>query len=390
MQDQKLNSHSKLNCILACIQATQAGADEALMLDPHGFVATCNSTHFFIVRKGEVWTSSGKYCLGGITRGNWSLEIAREAGIPAFEKDFSLTDVYGADEAFVTGTFAGIVPVREVDGRQLTMPRADGRAAAAALSPSGSSATSRSSEAAVTLRIAMWSGPRNLSTAMMRSFGSRADTFVSDEPFYGAFLKTTRRRSPDARGGDRGDGLRLAQRHGVAARPGARRLADLVPEAHVAPHGGPIGYDDFAGFTHAFLIREPERMIASYLRKREAAAFEDFGLERQAEFFEREADRLGRAPPVIDANDVLDRPGGVLSQLCAALGIAWDPAMLSWAPGRRDTDGPWAPHWYGAVEAAPASARPRPAGRATRRCAAALADACRPFTSGWPAHRITA
>jgi branched-chain amino acid aminotransferase len=118
VQDPKLNSHSKLNCILASIQATQAGADEGLMLDPHGFVATCNSTHFFIVRKGELWTSSGKYCLGGITRA-LVLEIAREAGIPAFEKDFSLTDVYGADEAFVTGTFAGIVPVREVDGRTL-------------------------------------------------------------------------------------------------------------------------------------------------------------------------------------------------------------------------------------------------------------------------------
>src|ERR687891_1994279 len=121
VQDPKLNSHSKLNCILASIQATQAGADEALMLDPHGFVATCNSTHFFIVRRGEVWTSSGKYCLGGITRG-LALEVAREAGIPAFEKPFSLTDVYGADEAFVTGTFAGIVPVREIDGRQLTCP----------------------------------------------------------------------------------------------------------------------------------------------------------------------------------------------------------------------------------------------------------------------------
>jgi branched-chain amino acid aminotransferase len=118
VQDQKINSHSKLNCILASIQATQAGADEALMLDPLGFVATCNSTHFFIVRKGEVWTSSGKYCLGGITRG-LALEVAREVGIPAVEKDFSLTDVYGADEAFVTGTFAGIVPVREIDGRKL-------------------------------------------------------------------------------------------------------------------------------------------------------------------------------------------------------------------------------------------------------------------------------
>jgi branched-chain amino acid aminotransferase len=116
VQDPKLNSHSKLNCILACIQAAEAGADEALMLDPHGFVATCNSTHFFIVRRGEVWTSSGRYCLPGITRGN-VLRICREAGIPCAERDFSLTEVYGADEAFVTGTFAGLVHVTSVDGR---------------------------------------------------------------------------------------------------------------------------------------------------------------------------------------------------------------------------------------------------------------------------------
>jgi len=118
VQDPKLNSHSKLNCITACIQAIEAGADEALMLDPHGFVATCNSTHFFIVRKGEVWTSSGDYCLGGITRAN-VLRICREAGIPCFEKNFSLAQVYSADEAFTTGTFAGLAPVRSVDGRAI-------------------------------------------------------------------------------------------------------------------------------------------------------------------------------------------------------------------------------------------------------------------------------
>jgi branched-chain amino acid aminotransferase len=116
VQDPKLNSHSKLNCITACIQAAKAGADEALMLDPHGFVATCNSTHFFIVRKGEVWTSSGDYCLGGITRGN-VIEICRQNQVPIEQKNFSLTDVYGADEAFVTGTFAGLAPVAEIDGR---------------------------------------------------------------------------------------------------------------------------------------------------------------------------------------------------------------------------------------------------------------------------------
>ena len=120
-QDQKLNSHSKLNCIQACIQAAKAGADEALMLDPQGFVATCNSTHFFIVRRGEVWTSSGDYCLGGITRGN-VIRLCEENDIPIRQKNFSTTDVYGADEAFVTGTFAGLCPVREVDGRPIGHP----------------------------------------------------------------------------------------------------------------------------------------------------------------------------------------------------------------------------------------------------------------------------
>jgi branched-chain amino acid aminotransferase len=116
--DPKLNAHSKLNDITACIQAYTAGADEALMLDPHGFVATCNSTHFFVVRGGEVWTSSGMYCLGGITRAN-VLRICAAEGIPAHERSFSLTDVYSADEAFVTGTFAGVVPVHTVDGRRI-------------------------------------------------------------------------------------------------------------------------------------------------------------------------------------------------------------------------------------------------------------------------------
>ncbi len=117
--DPKLNAHSKLNDIQACIQAFTAGADEALMLDPHGFVATCNSTHFFIVtRAGEVWTSDGRFCLAGITRAN-VLEVCRANDISARETTFSLTDVYNAAEAFVTGTYAGVVPVRAVDGRTI-------------------------------------------------------------------------------------------------------------------------------------------------------------------------------------------------------------------------------------------------------------------------------
>ena len=116
MQDPKLNTHSKLNCILACIQAEKAGADEALMLDPLGFVNTCNSCNFFIVKNGEVWTSTGDYCMNGITRTK-IIELCNENKIPVFEKNFSLVDVYDADEAFVTGTLGSITPVTSIDKR---------------------------------------------------------------------------------------------------------------------------------------------------------------------------------------------------------------------------------------------------------------------------------
>jgi len=242
----------------------------------------------------------------------------------------------------------------------------------------------------VTVRIAMWSGPRNLSTAMMRSFGSRADTFVTDEPFYGCFLAET--------------GLDHPMRKDVIAsmdcnwRSVMDRLSGDPPDGSPIWYQkhmwhmmvGPIGYRDFAGFRHAFLIREPERMIASYLKKREAARFDDFGLEKQAEFFEREAERLGHPPPVIDANDVLADPETVLSKLCQALGIAWDRAMLSWAPGRRETDGVWAAHWYNAVEKStgfgPPESDPVELSAADQR----LADRIRPFYDRLAAHRIAA
>ena len=117
-QDPKLNSHSKLNCILACIAAEKAGADEALMLDTHGFVNTTNACNFFIVRKGAVWTSTGDYCMNGITRQK-VIDLCRENDIPVFERNFSLVDTYGADEAFLTGTFGAQTPVSAVDGRQI-------------------------------------------------------------------------------------------------------------------------------------------------------------------------------------------------------------------------------------------------------------------------------
>ncbi len=117
-QDPKLNSHSKLNCILACIAAEKAGADEALMLDVHGFVNTTNACNFFIIRKGEVWTSTGDYCMNGITRAK-VIDLCRAHQIPVFERNFSLVECYGADEAFLTGTFGAQTPVAEIDGRQI-------------------------------------------------------------------------------------------------------------------------------------------------------------------------------------------------------------------------------------------------------------------------------
>ena len=240
----------------------------------------------------------------------------------------------------------------------------------------------------MTIRIAMWSGPRNLSTAMMRSFGSRADTFVTDEPFYGCFLTDT--------------GLQHPMREDVIASMDRDWQSVMDKLSGDAPDGspiwyqkhmwhmmvGPVGYDDFAGFRHAFLIREPERMIASYLRKREAARFEDFGLEKQAEFFERESDRLGHAPPVIEANDVLADPEGVLSKLCEALDIAWDPAMLSWAAGRRSTDGVWAAHWYNAVEKSTGFGAPDTKAVGLSGEDQRLAERMRPYYERLAAHRI--
>ncbi len=117
-QDAKYNSHSKLNCVIACLQAEQAGADEGLMLDPHGFVNTTNACNFFIVRKGEVWTSTGDYCMNGVTRQK-VIDICRAEGIPVFTRNYSLMQAYGADEAFLTGTFGAQTPVAEIDGKPI-------------------------------------------------------------------------------------------------------------------------------------------------------------------------------------------------------------------------------------------------------------------------------
>lgn len=201
------------------------------------------------------------------------------------------------------------------------------------------------------IRIAMWSGPRNISTAMMRSFGARTDCHVVDEPFYAAFLA--------------GTGIVHPMRDEVLASQ-ANDWREVVPLLlGPTPHGEPIFYQKhmthhiLPGFgldwmgqcRNAFLIRDPELVLASYAVKRDEVTLSDIGFVQQREIFDREADRLGRAPPVVEGIDVLRDPAGTLSKLCGALGIPWTDEMLSWPGGRRKTDGVWAPAWYDAVEA---------------------------------------
>jgi hypothetical protein len=200
------------------------------------------------------------------------------------------------------------------------------------------------------VRIAMWSGPRNISTAMMRSFGSRPDTVVSDEPFYAAYLVAT--------------GLNHPMRDEVIAsqpndwREVVRELLGPVPDArpvwyqkHMTHHMHEgFGRDWIAQVRNAFLIRDPREVLASYVQKRSEVTLRDIGIVQQRELFEREADRLGVAPPVVEGAAVLANPARTLSRLCAALGIPYSDAMLSWPAGRRSTDGVWAPAWYEAVE----------------------------------------
>lgn len=160
-------------------------------------------------------------------------------------------------------------------------------------------------------------------------------------------------------------------------------------QKHMAHHMvGPILYDDLPGLRHAFLIRDPDRVVASYAAKRVAVRPEHLGVERQVEFFEREADRLGHAAPVIDSADILRGPAIMLERLCDALAISWDPAMLSWQPGIRETDGVWASHWYDAVAASTGFGPPETGAVELDAAARRVADQCRPFYERLADHRI--
>jgi hypothetical protein len=210
------------------------------------------------------------------------------------------------------------------------------------------------------IRIALWSGPRNISTAMMRAFENRPDTAVIDEPFYAAWLAASGADHP----------LRAQV---LAAQPTDWRrvvagLLGPVPggrtifyQKHMAHHMTPdIDLAWLSRCRVAFLIRAPEEVLASYVVRRGEASLDDIGLVRQAEIFDAEAQRLGVAPPVIEARDVLANPREALGALCAALGIDFTDAMLNWPAGQRSSDGVWAPAWYDAVERSTGFAAARP------------------------------
>ena len=242
----------------------------------------------------------------------------------------------------------------------------------------------------MSVRIAMWSGPRNISTAMMRSFENRSDTVVVDEPFYAAFLAET--------GADHPMRDEVLASQPTRWRDVANALSGPTPtgaavwyQKHMTHHMLPdFGLDWANDCRNAFLIRAPEAVLASYTLKRENVTLADIGVERQRELFERACDRLGAAPPVIDSADVLADPRAILEKLCAAIGIEFSDRMLSWPAGKRDSDGVWAPAWYDTVERSTEFAPPRvPAeiknvGDNLRR----IADAARPHYERLAAFRL--
>jgi hypothetical protein len=242
----------------------------------------------------------------------------------------------------------------------------------------------------MTLRIAMWSGPRNISTAMMRAFENRDDTAVSDEPFYAAYLAQT--------------GLDHPMRDAIlASQPQDWRAVATAMQGD-APGGAPVWYqkqmshhmlpgmglDWTDACRNVFLVRRPERVLASYVVKRSEVTLEDIGFVRQAEIFDHVAGRTGAAPLVVDAEQVLSAPGPTLRALCVAIGIPFSERMLAWPPGRRASDGVWAPAWYDAVERSTGFARSGDAATETRlpEVLRPIAEAARPFYDRLARYRI--
>ncbi len=240
------------------------------------------------------------------------------------------------------------------------------------------------------LRIAMWSGPRNLSTALMRSFGNRSDTFGTDEPLYAHYLKVTKIAHPGAD--------EVIATHENDWRRAVAWLTGPVPEGksifyqkHMTHHLLPmIERDWLADLTHAFLLRDPRDVLPSLDAKFAEPSLADTGMAQQLEIFEFVRKRTGRIPPVIDAADLLRDPPGILRALCASLGIEFDANMLHWPAGRRSTDGVWAKHWYHNVEKSTGFAPERASHSELNEHLAALYQECLPFYAALHEHRLRA
>jgi hypothetical protein len=201
------------------------------------------------------------------------------------------------------------------------------------------------------MRIAMWSGPRNISTAMMRSWGNRPDTTVIDEPFYAYYLKATGNPHPDADeiiAQFETDWRKIVAQcgRGLGAPTDTRIVYQKQMTHHLLPE---VSRDWLGQMTNCFLIRDPAEVIISYIKKNDNPSLEDLGFVQQVEIFDWVRHHVGSIPPVIDAKDVLQNPKRVLQLLCESIGVTFDSAMLSWPPGLRETDGIWAKHWYGEV-----------------------------------------
>lgn len=238
------------------------------------------------------------------------------------------------------------------------------------------------------VRIAMWSGPRNISTAMMRSWENRPDCSVTDEPLYAYYLAAT---GIDHPGRDQilasqpNDWQSVAQ-FLTSPAPGN---SSVWYQKHIATHLLPdVSRDWIWGLTNAFLIRDPAEMALSYEKKRAEMTPADLGLDVQAELFDELRARTGKAPPVILGRDVLRNPKAALTSLCAALEVPFDEAMLSWPAGRRDSDGVWADHWYDAVEASTGFGPEPPPPPALPGHLRDIVAACRPAFEHLAAHRL--
>jgi len=228
------------------------------------------------------------------------------------------------------------------------------------------------------IRIAMWSGPRNLSTTMMRSFGARPDTACVDEPFYAAYLTATAIVHPMQEAilaSQSCDGEEVARQLTQAPVPGSK---PVFYQKHMTHHMAPSIPRGWMGeVTNAFLIRDPARVLASYARKMEEVSLEAIGVPQQAELFDRVCQLKGTPPPVVDSDDILADPPGMLRALCAALKIPYTDKMLSWSAGAKPEDGVWAPHWYDAVWQSTGFGAPREAPPALPDKLRRLADAAR-------------